>query len=270
MDIEKQYNELLSLIDTYLSDRGDSLKDMYDIYHERVMLAPASSVDYYHNAFPGGYLDHILRVTKNGLNLYPIFSDTFGLDTSDFDESNVVFTALHHDLGKLGFPYENGEVYVPNKSEWHRVNQGKIYEINKEVPFAVTADLSLYILQYFQVPMSWNEYLTIRIHDGLYDDINKPYYIARSEHSKLRCNLPHLLHMADFMAAKQEYETWKSQGKDPIKKTDSSINMNYGKRGRAQKIKTIAAKQSESFTKTTSSGSSEDALDLFNKLFKNN
>jgi hypothetical protein len=41
--------------------------------------------------------------------------------------------------------------------------------------------------------------------------------------------------------------------------------MNYGKRGRAQKIKNIATKNTGS--KTPVSGSSDDAMELFNKLF---
>lgn len=267
MDIEKNYERLIELVDSYLEDRAEPIKAMYEDLHERLLLAPASSIDHYHNAFPGGYLDHVLRVTDNALGLYTSFQDMFGLSTEGFDEGNVVFAALHHDLGKLGFPYEGGEIYVPNKSEWHRKNLGKVYEFNDKNPFALTVDLTMYLLQYYSIPMNWVEYQTIRITDGLYDDINKPYYIARTETSKLRSNLPYLLHTADLFAARKEYEMWKNSKPSTEKVEEAKPNMNYGKRGRAQKIKNIAAKQSGSNSTTPVSGSSEDAMDLFNKLF---
>lgn len=37
------------------------LKQLYDSAEE-LALAPASPVEYYHNAFPGGYVDHVNRV----------------------------------------------------------------------------------------------------------------------------------------------------------------------------------------------------------------
>ena len=58
--------------------------------------------------------------------------------------------------------------------------------------------------------MSWNEYQAIKIHDGIYDDANKPYFIARTAQAKLKTNLPLILHHADHMAAQIEYERWRS------------------------------------------------------------
>jgi len=66
----------------------------------------------------------------------------------------------------------------------------------------------------------------------LYDDANKPYYISRSADSKLRTNLPVILHHADMMAARIEYEQWRDNApaKSTTKKKASgpkpSINAN--------------------------------------------
>ena len=38
---------------------------------------------------------------------------------------------MHHDLGKVGDMEQ--DYYVPNPSEWHRINQGKIYDFNKNL-----------------------------------------------------------------------------------------------------------------------------------------
>ena len=44
--------------------RLEKLKTLTDCLKERIMFAPASSKDWFNNAFPGGYLDHVLRVNK--------------------------------------------------------------------------------------------------------------------------------------------------------------------------------------------------------------
>jgi hypothetical protein len=50
--------------------------------------------------------------------------------------------------------------------------------------------------------------LGIKLTDGLYDESNKPYYISRSADAKLKTNLGYVMHQADSMAARIEYERW--------------------------------------------------------------
>jgi hypothetical protein len=50
--------------------------------------------------------------------------------------------------------------------------------------------------------------LGIKLTDGLYDESNKPYYISRTADSKLKTNLGYVMHQADSMAARIEYERW--------------------------------------------------------------
>lgn len=215
LDLDQLYKNFTGYIDDYLSpERAEAVKAMYDDIGERLFLAPASSVESYHNAFPGGYLDHVVRVADFSLQVYKLY-ESMALDVSDFTVENLIFTALHHDLGKLGFPGEGRENYIVNDSEWHRSKLGQVYKPNEKNPFTLVQDQSLFLLQYYAVPMSWAEFITIRIHDGLYDDGNKPYYISRSDQAKLRTNLPFILHTADLMAARFEYERWK-QSKNSI------------------------------------------------------
>jgi hypothetical protein len=226
-NLEVQYSEFINYIDTYLVDRADSLKKMYDSFGNRLVLAPASSIEYYHNAFVGGYIDHVLRVIDFSLKMYDFYEQT-NQDLSGFTKSNLVFVAMNHDLGKLGFVGEGREKYIPNDSDWHRKNMGKIYKTNDNIPFNLVPDLSLYTLQKFNVSVSWEEYLGIKIHDGLYEEGNKAYFIARSESASLRTNLQYIIHMADLMASKYEYATWKnSKNKEKnniIKESNSALD----------------------------------------------
>jgi hypothetical protein len=208
--IEKNWNEYRKRVNDLFPNRSASLNKMYDYFEERMAMMPASSVDHFHNAFEGGYVDHVLRVMDCAESLYNTW-EASGASVDGFSKEELLFAAMHHDLGKAGFPQENGEVYIPNDSEWHRKNQGKMYKHNPNIPFTMVPDLSLWTLQHFGVLVSWNEYQAIRIHDGLYDDSNKPYYISRSPEAKLRTNMALILHHADHMAARIEYEMWRDK-----------------------------------------------------------
>tara|TARA_R100001126_G_scaffold39894_2_gene22249 strand:+ start:97 stop:861 length:765 start_codon:yes stop_codon:yes gene_type:complete len=206
--IQSNWEEFLEIVESHFEgERKDKLLAMYNELEDRASTAPASSVDHYHNAFIGGYIDHVLRVIKCAKSVYQLWS-TMGADMSGYTEEELIFVAMHHDLGKLGFPGEGNEVYQPNDSEWHIKNQGKIFKINSKNPFGLVNDVSLWLLQHYDIKVSFNEMLAIRCTDGLYDEANRPYFISRTKDSKFRTNLPFVMHQADSMAARIEFEIW--------------------------------------------------------------
>jgi hypothetical protein len=215
--LQDNWNRLRKIINDEFPSRSKDINIIYDEFEERIMMMPASSMEHFHNAFPGGYVDHILRVYDCALTVYNSWQ-SMGSDMTGYTLEELKFAAIHHDLGKIGWPGKNGEVYIPNDSEWHRKNQGRIYKVNPENAFAMVPDLGLWMLQQYNIKVSWNEYQTIRIHDGLYDEANKPYFISRFPESKLRVNMPVVLHHADHMASVIEYERWKTGNNNSPKK----------------------------------------------------
>ena len=60
--IQENWEKLRSLInETFAGERLDDLNKMYDYFEERMMLAPASGKEHFHNAHPGGYVEHVLH-----------------------------------------------------------------------------------------------------------------------------------------------------------------------------------------------------------------
>ena len=213
--IKSNWEKYREIVNTSFPTRKDALNRMYDDFEERLIFMPASSVAHFHNAFAGGYVDHILRVIECATALHFTWHSQ-GADMSGYTEEELLFAAMHHDLGKMGFPGDGNEVYQVETSDWHRKNQNKMYKHNESIPFTMVPDLSLWLLQQYDVKTSWNEYQAIRIHDGMYDDANKPYFIARSAQAKLKTNLPLLLHHADHMASQIEYERWRNHKEGTI------------------------------------------------------
>jgi hypothetical protein len=214
--IKLNWERYRDLVNQFFPTRKDQLNKMYDEFEDRMAMMPASSMAHFHNAFAGGYVDHVLRVIDCAEKLYKSWGE-MGADMSGYTIEELRFAAMHHDLGKVGFPGNGNEVYQIETSDWHRKNQNKMYKHNENIPFTMVPDLSIWLLQEYDVKMSWTEYQAIKIHDGMYDDANKPYFVARSAQAKLKTNLPIILHHADHMAAQIEFERWRNKDKETPK-----------------------------------------------------
>ena len=70
-------------------------------------------------------------------------------------------------------------------------------------------DRAIFLLGHFQIPMSENEYIGLRLADGLYEEANKSYYMSYNPDWALKSNIAYVIHQADMMATKIEYDEWK-------------------------------------------------------------
>ena len=68
--IQINWNTLIEIIDSHIGDdRRENLLKMYDDFKDRMMFAPASGKAAFHNAMPGGYVEHILHIVNHSLEL---------------------------------------------------------------------------------------------------------------------------------------------------------------------------------------------------------
>ena len=221
--IQENWDLFQSNITKFISgERGDRLLDMYRRMEDHIVLAPAGISKSNHNPIPGGYVDHVNRVLEVALTLDPIWSK-FGGHT-DHTQEELAFICINHDLGKLGLPDTPGT--HPNDNDWEINKLGRVYKYNTVLPFATVPDRSLFILQSESIFVSYNEYLGIKLHDGLYDEANKPYYISYQPESRFRNYLPILVHHADMLAARVEWESewfgaFSVANKKPVKPAQS-------------------------------------------------
>ena len=201
--IQDNWNEFLSYIDKYISEpRKTALKNFYEKYAERIMLMPAAHKKEYHNAFPGGYIEHVNRVIQAALRLNEVWNE-FGV-YQNYTTEELVFSALNHDLGKMGD--EKNESYIPQTDQWRKEKLGEDYKFNNRLEFMSVPDRGLYLLTSHGIEYSKNEMLAIKLHDGLYDEANKPYLMTWMPETKPRTSLIFILQQADFMAARIEFE----------------------------------------------------------------
>jgi len=217
--IQSNWVELLADIDKDISDpRKEKLREFYEKYAERLIVMPAAHKKEYHNAFPGGYVEHVLRVIRCALKQYDLWKSE-GADVDTFTLEELVFSALNHDLGKMGDEVEDS--YIPQTDQWRKDKLGEDYMFNVKVPFSSVPDRGLFMLQSHGIQYSFNEMLAIQTHDGLYDEGNKKYLMTFMPEQKPRTSLPFILHQADLMAARIEFEReWLPKLKEGKKSVD--------------------------------------------------
>jgi len=245
--IQSNWNTFREIINEISPSRKNSMNRMYDELEERIVTAPASSFDYFHNAIPGGYIDHVLRVYNNTIKHYDLWKGS-GMIVDNFTVEELSFAALKHDLGKLGMPGEGREFYITNKESWSR-GKGKVYATNPKLAYMESTDRTFFMLQHYGIQYSENEMYGIQLTDGMYNDTNKPYLVSYDLDKKLKNTMGLILHHADLMAARFEFERWAT--------STGKFDFNTS---------TVKAKPQVD-VKTQPSGSNSNLLSTFSKLF---
>jgi len=239
--IQMNWVEFINNIDTYISSpRKEQLISFYEKYEDRLMMMPASHKKEYHNAFPGGYVDHVNRVVKAALSMSAVW-EGFGCDMTTFTQEELVFSAINHDLGKMGD--DKHESYLPQTDKWRKDKLGEDYMHNKEIAFSSVPDRGLFLLQDNGVRYTFNEMVAIQTHDGLYDPANDKYLKSYMPETKPRTSLPFILHQADMLAARVEFEKeWLPKFKNSVDTSKKNYTLsNNNKSTKSKALGTISS-----------------------------
>ena len=250
--IHENWVKLINLIkdtfsEEYPDNRREKLLNMYQYFEDRMCVAPASGREHFHNAHVGGYVEHVLHVVDCAVQIKELWVKNNS--TIKFTDEELIFAAMHHDLGKVGDM--DKDYYVPQESEWHRKNRGEIFNHNSELQYMTVTDRAIFLLNQFGIKMTEWEYVGLRLTDGLYEEANKSYYISYNKDWALKSNIAYILHQADSMATHIEYDEWKRGEEEEEVRVQGNVE-NFKK----------AVTMEE-----TSDQLSQKSKDLFNELF---
>lgn len=208
--IQENYEYFLDFLKEKFS--GERLEKLLMMYSEenlglQLATAPASGRKHFHNAYVGGYLQHVLDVEKTSRGVQKLY-ETIGGEI-DYTEEERIMAALHHDLGKLGD--ETGPYYIPNTDEWSVNKQGLLFKHNNKNQFWKVTDRALYNLQRYGIVLTSNETLAIKLSDGMYDEASAYYLKTHDPEKGLRNNLARLIHVADYLSCNAEHDVAKRE-----------------------------------------------------------
>jgi hypothetical protein len=198
-ELEANYGKFIAIIKKYFT--GERLEKLLHMYSQEELgsnlaVSPASGSKHYHNAYIGGYIDHIFNVCKNALKMKDLFVSQGGV--IDFTEEELIFSCLHHDLGKLGI---KGELhYLPNDNDWQVKNQGKLFKTNDNISYMSLTDRTFFTLNEYGISYNEKEYFAIKLTDGMYDEDNEKYLKGHDLKKQLRYKLQFIMHWADHMS----------------------------------------------------------------------
>ena len=113
-------------------------------------------------------------------------------------------------------------------------------------------DRGIWILGQYGIPMTQNEFIGIKLTDGMYDEGNIKYLKTYSKDNTLKTNLPYIIHQADMATTRIEYEQWLHSNDDSDSKP---------------KIKKTIKKQVEKVVVESTTEKKEDLQDLFKDIF---
>jgi len=168
--------------------RSRQLEAMIDHFGNRLVLCPASSKKRLHACYPGGLIDHSLRVMKNAQRMMKVAPDLY----SQLSMDSVVFATLLHDIGKLGDL--DTDRYVDQTNDYY-AKKGNLYEVNFDLPSV--PHTSLFLLQHFSIKTTYPEWEAILLNDGSVTEDGREYSMRET-------NLTLLVQQSDRLSCQQE------------------------------------------------------------------
>jgi len=165
-------------------EQGFMNDDLMQILGENFIKAPASTMKDLNNAFEGGLIDHLLRVTKYAVSI----NESVLSESLKLDKKSIIKVCFLHQIGKAN-------LYTPCTSEWHRTNQGKMYEFNDDMISMRVGERSAYYALGNNIALSEEEYQAILNYDKDADDKQSKYHTS---------TLGTLLKMANELAIIEE------------------------------------------------------------------
>jgi hypothetical protein len=139
-------------------------ENLLEFLGEDLYSAPASNIESMYNAFPGGLIEYILIVAKYGINLNDMLPVS-----QRVDKKSIMRVCFLHQLGKV-------KLYKFCESEWHRKNQGKMYDFNEDLVSMRVGERSAYYSLRYGVELSDEEYQSILNYDKTDDDKQSKWY----------------------------------------------------------------------------------------------
>jgi len=141
--------------------------------NNEIIEAPASTMESMYGAFEGGLIKHLLKVAQ-----YAVKFNNSLPDGEKVDQTSLLKVCLLHQIGK-----KNN--FIPCTSDWHRKNQGKMYEFNQNLVPMRVSERSLYYALSHGIKFTEEEYSAILMYDKTDDKMSEHYNSVLGELLKM-------------------------------------------------------------------------------------
>jgi len=147
-----------------LSDQG--VNSLLDELGDRLVMCPAAPNESQCGAYPGGLIEHALKVTSNMRTMAKAFD-------VEVQTASILKVGLLHDIGKVGDLEQN--YFIEQDSDWHREKLGQVYKFNEGLNKMSVSHRTLFLLQRFGIKLSKEEWIAIQLAAGSHFEENRFY-----------------------------------------------------------------------------------------------
>lgn len=158
--IEKNKNRFIESV----KNNGEFItEELYNFLGEELWVSPASTTLQLHNCFPGGLVDHILRVTGYALKINDTLPEKYKIN-----KSSLVKVCFLHQLGKV-------YLYKLNTNDW-QIKNGTLYMFNEELASMRVGERAILYCNQNGVKLTDNEFQSIINFEKMDIDKQSKYY----------------------------------------------------------------------------------------------
>ena len=184
-DVETLWNKYSNLLSSLKSENVDNLINSWD---QRIIMGTYSQREKEPFCGIGGLVEYALDLAKKSNEISKALN-------YNINKASIVKCSLLSIIGKVGNLTQNR--FVDCTSEWHQNKLGQYYDWNEECDKYQTTDMTLFILQRFNIDLSWEEWQAIFLLKDNSSDDNKFY-------SDYKTHLTLVLQMAHQAVIKEE------------------------------------------------------------------
>ena len=162
-DVETLWEKYSNLLKRLENQNVDNLIDSMD---QRILMSSFSQREKEPFCGIGGNVEYALELAKKASALNKALN-------YDLNKASIIKCSLLSILGRVGTLTRNR--YIDTTSEWHKEKLGQYYDWNEDCPKYQINDMTLFILQNYNVHLSWDEWNAISLIKDMTSEDNKFY-----------------------------------------------------------------------------------------------
>ena len=167
-DVETLWEKYSNLLKRLESQNVDNLIESMD---QRILMSSFSQREKEPFCGIGGNVEYALELAKKASALNKALN-------YDLNKASIIKCSLLSILGRVGTLTRNR--YIDTTSEWHKEKLGQYFDWNEDCPKYQINDMTLFILQNYNVHLSWDEWNAISLIKDMTSEDNKFYNMHKS------------------------------------------------------------------------------------------
>ena len=167
-DVETLWQKYSNLLKILENQNVDKLINSMD---QRILMSSFSQREREPFCGIGGNVEYALELAKKAGALNKALN-------YDLNKVSIIKCSLLSILGRVGTLTRNR--YIDTTSEWHKEKLGQYYDWNEDCPKYQINDMTLFILQHFNVNLNWDEWNAISLIKDMTSEDNKFYNMHKS------------------------------------------------------------------------------------------